>query len=136
MEKKIVKIDEDTLEMKEEVIVEEMATDEELDTFAGQLRSILNCEPEEFYLKYREYKEAESKFKEIYDPFKEKLIQLYTNTPDLPKSIVIGGSKLTYVSPSIRNTIDSKKLKEEEPEIAKKFTKSTSVKASIRLEET
>ena len=43
--------------------------------------------------------------------------------------------KLTYVSPSERKTIDSKKLKEEEPEIAKKFTKTTNVKASVRIEE-
>jgi predicted phage-related endonuclease len=52
----------------------------------------------------------------------------------MPKTITIGGTKLTYVSPSIRNTIDSKKLKEEEPELAKKYTKATNVSATVRIE--
>ena len=132
--KKIKIVDEDTLEMKE-VEVEEIPTDEVLDTFADQLRSALNCEPEEFYLRYKEYKEAEAKFKELYDPFKEKLIKIHEETPSLPKSVVIGGVKLIYVSPSVRSSIDNKKLKEEEPEIAKKFTKTTNVASMIRLEE-
>lgn len=132
--KKIKIVDEDTLEMKE-VEIEETPTDEMLDTFADQLRTALNCEPEEFYLKYKNYKKAEAEFKKLYDPFKEKLIKLHEETPSLPKSVVIGGTRLTYVSPSTRSTIDSKKLKEEEPEIAEKFTKTTSVNATIRLEE-
>ena len=50
--------------------------------------------------------------------------------------LLAGGKvKLTHVSPSTRSTIDNKKLKEEEPELAKKFTKVTNVSASIRLEE-
>jgi len=134
--KKIKIVDEDTLEIKEIEVAEEVtSSDDELDTFADQLRAILNCEPEEFYLKYKEYKEAEAKFKKLYDPFKEKLIKIYENTANLPKNIVIGGTKLTYVSPSTRSLIDSKKLKEEEPEIAKKFTKTNNVGATIRLEE-
>lgn len=42
---------------------------------------------------------------------------------------------MTYVSPSTRSSIDSKKLKEEEPAIAEKFTKTTNVTASVRIEE-
>lgn len=134
--KKIIKVvDEDTLEMKEVEVEDTSASDEMLDTFANQLRSALNCEPEEFYLRYKDYKEAEAKFKEVYDPFKERLIKIHEETPTLPKGVVIGGTKLTYVSPSTRSSIDSKKLKEEEPEIAKKYTKTTSVGATIRLEE-
>lgn len=98
------------------------------------IQSALNCEPEEFYKKYKKYKKAEEEFKNLYEPFKEKLIELYGDkNNNLPSSIVIGGTKLTYVSPSIRATIDSKKLKEEEPEIAKKFTKNTPVSATIKL---
>ena len=41
---------------------------------------------------------------------------------------------MTYVSPSTRTIVDTKKLKEEEPDIAKKFTKTSTVKATIRLE--
>ena len=42
---------------------------------------------------------------------------------------------ISYVAPSTRETLDSKKLKEEEPELAKKFTKTSNVSASVRLEE-
>ena len=67
--------------------------------------------------------------------FKENLIELHSKRSDLPKTVVVGPTKLTYVSPSTRNSIDSKKLKEEEPAIAEKYTKTTNVKATIRLEE-
>lgn len=136
MKKTIKVVDEDTLEIKEVEVKEDFSTDEKLSTFVNQLHSALNCEPEEFYSKYKNYKEAEAEFKKLYDPFKEKLIQIYKSTPNLPKSTVIGGVKLTYVSPSVRTAIDSKKLKEEEPELAKKFTKTTNVEANIRLSDT
>lgn len=98
------------------------------------IQSILNCEPEEFYKKYKKMKKAEEEFNKLYEPFKKGLIQLHAEHEDLPHTIIVGGTKVTYVSPSTRNTIDSKKLKEEEPEIAKKFTKSTLVNASVRIE--
>lgn len=141
MKKKIIKINEDTLEITE--IFEDceepeattpMTSKTEYDDFAEILHESLNCEPEDFYKKYKAFKQAEEEFNKVYNPFKEKLIKLHENHTGLPNSLVIGGCKLTYVSPSTRTTIDSKKLKEEEPEIAKKFTKTTDVKASVRLE--
>ena len=42
--------------------------------------------------------------------------------------------KVTYVEPTTRTTIDSKKLKEELPAIAEKYTKTTVVKGSVRIE--
>ena len=42
--------------------------------------------------------------------------------------------KVTYVEPTTRSTIDSKKLKEELPTIAEKYTKTTVVKGSVRIE--
>ena len=99
-----------------------------------EIKSILNCDAEEFYKKYDAYKKAKLEFEEIYEPFKAQLLNLYENNNNLPKSIVVGGAKVTYVSPSKRTTIDSKKLKEEEPELAKKFEKTTEVKATLRLE--
>mgnify|MGYP007069836351 CR=1 FL=1 len=99
------------------------------------IQSVLNCEPEEFYKKYKKMKKAEKEFNKLYEPFKQGLIRLHTEYNDLPNTVIVGGAKLTYVSPSTRTSIDSKKLKEEEPEIAKKFTKSTLVKASVRIEE-
>lgn len=102
--------------------------------FKEVVQSILNCEPDEFYKKYKKMKKAEEEFNKLYEPFKKNLIQLHSEHNDLPHTVVIGGAKLTYVSPSIRTSIDSKKLKEEEPEIAKKFTKSTPISASVRIE--
>lgn len=99
------------------------------------IKSMLNCDPEEFYKKYKKYKKAEAEFKELYEPFKEKLIQLYDLEKEVPSAVVVEGLKLIYVSPSVRTTIDSKKLKEEEPEIAKKYAKTSNVSATIRLEE-
>jgi hypothetical protein len=98
------------------------------------VQSVLNCEPEEFYKKYKKYKKAEEEFNKLFEPFKKGLIQLHEEHPDLPNTVVVGGTKLIYVSPSVRTSIDSKKLKEEEPEIAKKFTKTTNVSASIRID--
>ena len=126
MEKIIKVIDEDTLEIKEISVKENVIND---------LKSALNCDPEEFYKKYKNMKEAEKEFNEIYEPFKENLIKLHEQKPNLPKSVVVGGAKLTYISPSKRTTIDSKKLKEEEPELAKKFSKISNVRATIKLEE-
>lgn len=141
MKKKIIKINEDTLEITE--IFEDceepetatpMTSKTEYDDFTEILHESLDCKPEDFYKKYKAFKQTEEEFNKVYNPFKEKLIKLHENHTELPNSLVIGGCKLTYVSPSTRTTIDSKKLKEEEPEIAKKFTKTTTVKASVRLE--
>lgn len=101
---------------------------------SSKIRAMLNCKPDDFYKKYKKYKEAEAEFKAVYDPFKQNLLDLHKIDEDAPKSVIIGGVKLTYVSPSVRSSIDTKKLKEEEPEIAKKFTKTTSVEATIKVE--
>ena len=134
MKKTIKVVDEETLELKE-IEVEEDVTETVIDDIVKDFQNALNCEPDEFYKKYREMKKAEADFNAIYEPFKENLIKLHEKRPDLPKSVVVGGTKLTYVSPSTRTSIDGKKLKEEEPELARKFTKISQVKATIRLEE-
>lgn len=41
--------------------------------------------------------------------------------------------KITYVAPTTRTSIDSAKLKKELPEIAEKYTKTSNVKASLRI---
>lgn len=99
-----------------------------------KIKEILNCDPEDFFKKYKKMKKAEEEFNAIYEPFKERLIGLYSNDSNMPATIILGGVKATYVAPSTRNIIDSKKLKEEEPDLVKKYTKHTSVKASIRLD--
>lgn len=134
---KVIKvIDEDTLEMREVVVREEGETDEEIDkSLADMFSQALNCDPDVFTEKYRAYKTATEEFEKVYVPFKENIIELHKTHKDLPKTVIVGGTKLTYVSPSTRSTIDSKKLKEEEPELAKKFTKTSSVRATVRIEE-
>ena len=39
----------------------------------------------------------------------------------------------TYVAPTTRNTIDSKALKDEQPDIAALYTKTSNVKASVKI---
>ena len=134
---KVIKvIDEDTLEMKEVVIKEDGEIDEMIDESITDIFSqALNCDPDVFTEKYRAYKKATEEFEKVYVPFKENIIELHKTHKDLPKTVIVGGTKLTYVSPSTRSTIDSKKLKEEEPELAKKFTKTSNVRATVRIEE-
>ena len=63
--------------------------------------------------------------------FKEKLISAMEERG--VKSMDMGNIKITYIAPSCRETIDSKKLKAEYPEIAEKLKKSTKTKASVRI---
>ena len=131
--KTIKVIDEDTLEMKEVVVEGEEYDSEKLEF--DKFKQALPCEPEEFGQKYRAFKKALEEFDKVFIPFKENIIKLHEQSDYLPKTVIVDSVKLTYVSPSTRNTIDSKKLKEEEPELAKKFTKTSNVKATVRLEE-
>lgn len=41
--------------------------------------------------------------------------------------------KITYIEPTTRETVDTKRLKEEQPEIAEKYTKVSKVKGSTRI---
>ncbi len=128
-------VDEFTLEMKD-VVIEEELTEKEATNVSKIFRQAIACDPEEFAWKYKEFKEAKARFDEVYEATKANLLALYEQDPSLPRNIAVGGTvKLTYVSPNTRSSIDTKKLKEEEPAIADKFTKTTKVSASIRMEE-
>ncbi len=63
--------------------------------------------------------------------FKEKLISAMEEKG--VKSMDMGALKITYIAPSVRESIDTKKLKAEYPEIAEKLKKSTKTKASVRI---
>lgn len=140
MKRTIKKVDELTLEMTEVVVdddaIEEL-TENDAEHFADLFRQALTCSPEEFAEKYDAFQKAKKEFDEVYEPFKENIIKLHEDTSEIiiPKTIVVGGTaKVTYVSPSRRTSVDTKKLKEEEPELAKKYTKTTSVSATVRIE--
>ena len=49
------------------------------------------------------------------------------------KTVDRGKLKITYVAPSCRTSVDSKKLQKEEPEIYKKYVKTTTVAGSIKI---
>lgn len=49
------------------------------------------------------------------------------------KTVDRGNLKITYVAPSCRTSVDSKKLEKEEPEIFKKYIKTTTVAGSIKI---
>lgn len=49
------------------------------------------------------------------------------------KSLENNKLKITYIEPSTRTAIDSTRLKKEMPEIAEKYTKTSQVKASLRI---
>lgn len=44
-----------------------------------------------------------------------------------------GTLSVTYVAPTTKTTIDTTRLKKEQPEIAQKYTKTSDVKASIKI---
>ena len=49
------------------------------------------------------------------------------------KTVDRGNMKITYVAPSSRTSVDSKKLEIEKPEIYKKYVKTTTVEGSIKI---
>lgn len=118
--------------MKE--IVLESKVQDEAERVSDLFRQALTCTPEEFSKRYMEFKEAKARFDEVYEAFKDNIIKLHETETELPKSILVDTVKLTYVAPSTRTTIDSKKLKEEEPELAKRFSKTSNVSATVRIE--
>lgn len=78
----------------------------------------------EFEREIKRLKEAEDKLKEaiLSEMESKNIIKLTTDTLNI-----------TYVAPTVRETLDSKALKEELPEIYDEYVKLTNVKASIRL---
>lgn len=69
--------------------------------------------------------------KEKVDKVKETLYS--TMGKEGVKTVDRGKLKITYVAPSTRVSVDSKKLQEKEPEIYKKYVKTTTVAGSIKI---
>lgn len=78
----------------------------------------------DFEREIKRLKEAEDKLKEaiLAEMESKNIIKLETDTLNI-----------TYVAPTVRETLDSKTLKEELPDIYDEYVKITNVKASIRL---
>lgn len=89
--------------------------------------------PKDFVKKYKQMKKLEAEIKEAEDKFKQNLIQMFESIPELEtKTVALDGLKFTYTSPYTKTTVDSKKLKEEFPEIYNKVIKTSNVKSSIK----
>ena len=108
-------------------LVTELTTEQALDDFA---RGII---PEKFAKEYKKMKKLQEQIDRTESMIKNKLIEMFEKQPNLDKKYVaVDGLKFTYVGPTVKNTIDSKKLKEEYPEIYKKVAKKSNVKSQIR----
>ena len=89
--------------------------------------------PKDFVKKYKQMKKLQSEIDEMESKFKQSLIQMFESIPELEtNSVALDGLKFTYASAYTKTTVDSKKLKEEYPEIYAKVTKTSNVKSSIR----
>lgn len=73
--------------------------------------------------------EAETLMKELKEELLEKM-----ESNGIQESFETNGLKVTYKKASTRNSLDSKKLKEEQPSIYEKYLKESPVKSSISLD--
>lgn len=80
----------------------------------------------EFQITVQEMKNEEELIKEM-------LSKKFGELGIEPHSVTIAGSTFSYVKPSVRKTIDSKRLKEELPDIAEEYSKETKVKAGWKV---
>lgn len=81
---------------------------------------------------------AAAKFKTELATLKEKEVELHEKVKASMESSGVHKFendilKITYIAPSTRNSIDVTKLKEELPQGAKDYTKSSVIKSSIRI---
>lgn len=98
-----------------------------LDDFA---RGII---PEKFAKDYKKMKKLQEELTKTENEIKAKLIEMFESIPEREQnSVSMEGLRFTYVGPTQRKTVDSKKLQEEYPEIYKKCIKFSNVKSSIR----
>ena len=116
-----------TMQPKE--IVDMLVNEEKLPTIAiseNKLEELTDAMTliETYKAKIKENEEIASKInEEIIKAMEENNVKTFENDR----------VRITYVAPSERETIDSKKLKVELPDIAKKYTKVSTTKASVRI---
>lgn len=80
----------------------------------------------EFQITIKEMKDEEEMIKEMLSKkFEELGIE--------PHSVTISGATFSYVKPSVRKSVDTKRLKEELPELYVQYQKETQVKAGWKV---
>lgn len=117
------------IDMQPKDIVVNLAENNELPTLTINPNELAQVEQainliEMYKAKIKENEELVNKFnEELIKSMEENSVKTFDNDR----------LKITYVAPVERETIDSKKLKSELPDIAKKYTKVSTTKASVRI---
>ncbi len=88
---------------------------------------------EEAVKKLRKLEEKRLEAELAMKTFKEELLELMEQN-DFKESFEVKGMKVTYKKASQRTSLDSKKIKEELPDIYDKYLKTSDVKSSISIE--
>lgn len=89
---------------------------------------------QEFKDNYKKFVNLKNTIEEAQKIIKEQLIAYYESLPEEDrKQMDFDTFKVSYVKGSIRKTLDSKKLQDEEPEIYNKYLKETEVSSTIKF---
>lgn len=91
--------------------------------------AVLANQVEKFEQQLAGYKEIEAQYKQMKDKLYELMMQHKV------KSFETDNYRITLVLPTTSTSIDSKKLKEEMPEVAKKYSKVSNRKGSVKITE-
>ena len=88
---------------------------------------------DEVIKKLRKLEEKRLEIELTMKTFKEDLLELMEQN-DMKESFEMGNMKVTYKKATQRTTLDSKKIKEELPDVFEKYSKTSDVKSSISIE--
>lgn len=86
---------------------------------------------QDFINDYKEFQKIKLAMELKEKEFKEELKEAFELTGRTDKPILLDGFSATYRKGSIRTTIDTKRLKAEQPEIAKQYEKTSETSASV-----
>lgn len=88
---------------------------------------------DEVIKKLRKLEEKRLEIELTMKTFKEDLLELMEQN-DMKESFEIGNMKVAYKKATQRTTLDTKKVKEELPDVFEKYSKTSDVKSSISIE--
>ena len=130
--KELVNVEKDAQIVKaketvQDVLIEDLSTQEAVDNF---VRGLI---PESFAKDYKKLKKLQDELSKTEASIKEKLIEMFEAHPEMnSQTVTMDGLSFTYTKSYVKNTVDSKKLQEEYPDIYKKMIKTSNVKSSIK----
>lgn len=86
---------------------------------------------QDFINDYKEFQKIKLAMELKEKELKEELKEAFELTGRTDKPILLDGFSATYRKGSVRTTIDTKRLKAEQPEIAKQYEKTSEASASV-----